>query len=174
MHGAYLEYGDLDVLIPAEGKNTLLFKVGDTVQSEVQRVEQDGTVILDTYLFLEEDEDEDPSSALRKWKDSGSGTWWRDSWYAGQWYQDSDGQWDWKSEEWQSYEWFADQRLSSEERDEAVQKQLCGEKTYRALLENGKNEKEYLGKITGMLLNRRMDEVRELVADPALIKTKLD
>ena len=171
VHGAYLDHGDMTVLIPAEGKDTPLFRVGDSVTAEVQRVEEDGTVILDTYLVLEEDE-EDSSSTLRKWKDSGWGMWWKDSWYAGQWYQDSDGQWDWKSEEWQSYEWFADQRLSSEEREEAVQKQLCGEKIYRALLENGKNEKDYLGKITGMLLNRRMDEVREFVADPALMENE--
>ena len=87
VYGAYLEHGDLDVLIPAEGKNTPLFKIGDTVQSEVQRVEEDGTVILDTYLFLEDDGNEDTSSTLRKWKDSSSGTWWQDSWYAGQWDQ---------------------------------------------------------------------------------------
>ena len=169
--GAYLDHGEMTVLIPAEGKDTPLFKVGDCVNAEVKRVEEDGTVILDTYLVLEEDE-EDSSSTLRKWKDSGWGVWWKDSWCAGQWYQDSDGQWVWKSEEWQSYEWFADQGLSSEEREESFQKQLCGEKIYRVLLEDAKAEKAYLGKITGMLLSRRMDEVKEFVADPALMENE--
>ena len=174
--GAYLEHGDLDVLIPAEGKNTPLFRIGDTVQSEVQKVEEDGTVILDTYLFLEDDGNEDSSSTLRKWKDSGSGMWWQDSWYAGQWYQNSsDSQWDWKTEDWQyydDYEWSVGQRISQEEWGEAVQKQLCGERIYRVLLQNGQNDKEYLGKITGVLLDRRMEEVRELVADPALMENE--
>ena len=170
VYGAYLEHGDLNVLIPAEGKSPPPFMIGDTVNGTVKRVEDDGTVILDTYLILEEDE-EDSSSTLRKWKDSGWGMWWKDSWYAGQWYQNSsDGQWDWNPEEWQSYGWSADQRLSPEEWDEAVQKQLCGEKIYRLLLENRKDEKEYVGKITGVLLDRRMDEVRELVADLALLE----
>ena len=61
VYGAYLEHGDLNVLIPAEGKNTPPFMVGDTVNGTVKRVEDDGTVILDTYLILEEDE-EDSSS----------------------------------------------------------------------------------------------------------------
>ena len=54
-HGAYLDHGEMTVLIPAEGKDTPLFKVGDCVNAEVKRVEEDGTVILDTYLVLEED-----------------------------------------------------------------------------------------------------------------------
>ena len=90
VHGAFLDHGDMNVLMPAEGKDTPLFKIGDTVNGTVERVEDDGTVILDTFLVLEEDE-EDSSSTLRKWKDSGWGTWWTNSWYAGQWYQGSDG-----------------------------------------------------------------------------------
>ena len=164
-HGAFLDHGDVNVLIPAEGKNTHLFKFGDTVNGTVKRVEDDGTVILDTFLVLEEDE-EDSSSTLRKWKDSGWSTWWTDSWYAGQWYQSSDGQWDWKWEEEQSDEWFADQELSSEEQEE---RQLYGEKIYRALLEDGKADKAYVGKITGMLLGRTMDEIQECVADHAFL-----
>ena len=168
VHGAFFDHGDVNVLIPAEGKNTPSFKIGDTVNAAVKRVEDDGTVILDSYLVLEEDV-EDSSSTLRKWKDSGWGTWWEDSWCAGQWYQDSNGQWDWKLEEWQSDEWFADQGLSSEEQEESSQKQLYGEKIYRALLEDAKADKAYLGKITGMLLSRQMDEVMEFVADHALM-----
>ena len=164
-YGAFLDHGDVNVLIPAEGKNTHLFKFGDTVNGTVKRVEDDGTVILDTFLVLEEDE-EDSSSTLRKWKDSGWSTWWTDSWYAGQWYQDSNSQWDWKWEEEQSDEWFADQELSSEEREE---RQLYGEKIYRALLEDGKADKAYVGKITGMLLGRTMDEIQECVADHAFL-----
>ena len=72
VHGAFLDHGDMNVLIPAEGKDTPLFKIGDTVNGTVERVEDDGTVILDTFLVLEEDE-EDSSSTLRKWKDSGWG-----------------------------------------------------------------------------------------------------
>ena len=171
-YGAYLEHGDLDVLIPDKGKDTPLFKVGDTVEAVVKKVEKDGTVILDTHLFLAEDQ-EDSSPTLRKWKDSGSGTWWQDSWYAGQWYQNfSDGQWDWKMEDWQCYEWSANQWISPEEWDEAVQKQLCGERIYKVLLENRKEEKEYVGKITGTLLDRRLDDVRELVADLALLENE--
>ena len=171
VHGAFLDHGDVNVLIPAEGKNTPSFKIGDTVDAAVKRVEDDGTVILDSYLVLEEDV-EDSSSARRKWKDSGWGTWWEDSWCAGQWYQDSNGQWDWKWEEWQSDEWFADQGLSSEEQEESSQKQLYGEKIYRALLEEAKADKAYLGKITGMLLSRQMDEVMEFVADHALMNNE--
>ena len=167
-HGAFLDHGDMNVLIPAEGKDTPLFKIGDTVNGTVKRVEDDGTVILDTFLVLEEDE-EDSSSTLRKWKDSGWGTWWTDSWYAGQWYQDSNGQWDWKWEEGQSDEWFADQELSSEEQKE---RQLYGEKIYRALLEDEKADKAYLGKITGMLLSRPIDEVMECVADHAFLNNE--
>ena len=40
------------------------------------------------------------------------------------------------------------------------------------LLQNGQNDKEYLGKITGVLLDRRMEEVRELVADLALLENE--
>ena len=164
-HGAFLDHGDVNVLIPAEGKNTHLFKFGDTVNGTVKRVEDDGTVILDTFLVLEEDE-EDSSSTLRKWKDSGWSTWWTDSWYAGQKVPSSDGQWDWKWEEEQSDEWFADQELSSEEQEE---RQLYGEKIYRALPEDGKADKAYVGKITGMLLGRTMDEIQECVADHAFL-----
>ena len=167
-HGAFLDYGDLNVLIPAEGKSTSPFKFGDTVNGTVKRVEDDGTVILDTFLVLEEDE-EDSSSTLRKWKDSGWSTWWTDSWYAGQWYQSSDGQWDWKREEEQSDEGFADQELSSEEREE---RQLYGEKIYKALLEDGNADKAYVGKITGMLLGRPMDEIQECVADHAFLNAE--
>ena len=171
VHGAFLDHGDMNVLIPAEGKDTHLFKIGDTVNGTVERVDDDGTVILDTFLVLEEDE-EDSSSTLRKWKDSGWGTWWTDSWHAGQWYQGSDGQWDWKSEERQSREWFADPGISSKEQEEAVQKQLYGEKIYRTLLEDEKADKAYVGKITGMLLSRPIDEVMECVADHAFLNTE--
>ena len=172
VHGAFLDHGDMKVLIPAEGDDTPLFKIGDTVNAAVKRVEEDGTVISDTYLILEEDV-EDSSSTLRKWKDSGWGKWWTDSWYAGQWDQNfSDGQWDWKTEDWQCYEWSAGQWISQEEWDEAVQKQLCGERICKVLLENWKEEKEYVGKITGTLLDRRLDDVRELVADLALLENE--
>ena len=164
-HGAFLDHGDVNVLIPAEGKSTSPFKFGDTVNGTVKTVEDDGTVILDTFLVLEEDE-EDSSSTLRKWKDSGWSTWWTDSWYAGQWYQSSDSQWSWKSEEAQPNEWFAVQDLSSEEQKE---RQLYGEKIYRDLLEDGKADKAYLGKIVGMLLSRPMDVVVECVADRAFL-----
>ena len=90
-YGAFLDHGDVNVLIPAEGNNAYQFKFGDTVNGTVKRVEDDGTIILDTFLVLEEDE-EDSSSTLRKWKPSGWSTWWTDSWYAGQWYQDSNSQ----------------------------------------------------------------------------------
>ena len=134
-HGAFLAHGDLNVLIPEEGKNTPSFKIGDTVcMTTVKRVDDDGTVILDSCLVFEED-DEDSSPAQRKWKVGGWDTWWGNSWCDGQWYQDSNGQWDWKWEEEQSDEWFADQQLSSEEQEE---RQLYGEKIYRALLEDGK------------------------------------
>ena len=73
---------------------------------------------------------------------------------------------DWKWEEEQSDEWFADQELSSEEQEE---RQLYGEKIYRALLEDGKADKAYVGKITGMLLGRTMDEIMECVADHAFL-----
>ena len=168
VYGAFLDHGDLNVLIPAEGKNTPSFKIGDTVCAAVKRVEDDGTVILDPYLVLEEDV-EDSSSAQRKWKDGGWNTWWEDSWCADQWYQDSNGQWDWKWEEGQSDEWCADQGLSSEEQKE---RQLYGEKIYRALLEDEKADKAYLGKITGMLLSRPIDEVMEFVADHAFLNNE--
>ena len=116
-YGAFLDHGDVNVLIPAEGNNAYQFKFGDTVNGTVKRVEDDGTIILDTFLVLEEDE-EDSSSTLRKWKPSGWSTWWTDSWYAGQWYQDSNSQWDWRREEEQSDEKVADQELSSEEKEE--------------------------------------------------------
>ena len=45
VYGAFLEYGDLNVLIPEEGKNTPSFKIGDTVCTTVKRVDDDGTVI---------------------------------------------------------------------------------------------------------------------------------
>ena len=171
VHGAFLDHGDIDVLIPAEGKDTHPFKIGDTVNGTVERVDDDGTVILDTFLVLEEDE-EDSSSTLRKWKDSGWGPWWTGSWHAGQWYQGSDGQWDWKSEERQSREWFADPGISSKEQEEAVQKQLYGEKIYRNLLEDETVDKAYVGKITGMLLSRPIDEIVECVADHAFLNTE--
>ena len=64
-HGAYLDHGDMTVLIPAEGKDTPLFRVGDSITAEVKRVEEDGTVILDTYLVLEEDEEDSSSTDQR-------------------------------------------------------------------------------------------------------------
>ena len=168
VYGAFLEHGDLNVLIPEEGKNTPSFKIGDTVCTTVKRVDDDGTVILDSYLVFEEDE-EDSSPAQRKWKDGGWDAWWGNSWCDGQWYQDSNGQWDWKWEEEQSDEWFADQELSSEEQEE---RQLYGEKIYRALLEDGKADKAYVGKITGMLLSRTIDVVMECVADHAFLNAE--
>ena len=164
-HGALLEHGDLNVLTPDEGKNTPSFKIGDTVSTTVRRVDDDGTVILDSCLVFEED-DEDSSPAQRKWKVGGWDAWWGNSWCDGQWYQDSNGHWDWKWEEEQSDEWFADQVLSSEEQEE---RQLYGEKIYRTLLEDGKADKAYVGKITGMLLSRTMDEILECVADHAFL-----
>ena len=131
-------------------------------------MEDDGTIILDTFLVLEEDE-EDSSSTLRKWKPSGWSTWWTDSWYAGQWYQDSGSQWDWKREEEQSDGRVADQELSSEEQEE---RQLYGEKIYKALLEDGNADKAYVGKITGMLLGRPMEELQECVADHAFLNAE--
>ena len=55
-YGAFLDHGDVNVLIPAEGNNAHQFKFGDTVNGTVKRVEDDGTIILDTFLVLEEDE----------------------------------------------------------------------------------------------------------------------
>ena len=167
-YGAFLDHGDVNVLVPAEGNNTYQFKFGDTVNGTVKRVEDDGTIILDTFLVLEEDE-EDSSSTLRKWKPSGWSTWWTDSWYAGQWYQDSNSQWDWKQEEEQSDEGLVVQELSSEEREE---RQLYGEKIYKALLENGNEDEAYVGKITGMLLGRPMEELQECVADHAFLNAE--
>ena len=167
-YGAFLDHGDMNVLIPAEGNNAYQFKFGDTVNGTVKRVEDDGTIILDTFLVLEEDV-EDSSSTLRKWKPSGWSTWWTDSWYAGQWYQDSNGQWDWKQEEEQSDEELVVQELSSEERKE---RQLYGEKIYKALLENGNEEEAYVGKITGMLLGRPMEDLQECVADQAFLNAE--
>ena len=167
-YGAFLDHGDVNVLIPAEGNNAHQFKFGDTVNGTVKRVEDDGTIILDTFLVLEEDE-EDSSSTLRKWKPSGWSTWWTDSWYAGQWYQDSGSQWDWKREEEQSDGRVADQELSSEEQEE---RQLYGEKIYKALLEDGNADKAYVGKITGMLLGRPMEELQECVADHAFLNAE--
>ena len=167
-YGAFLDHGDMNVLIPAEGNNAYQFKFGDTVNGTVKRVEDDGTIILDTFLVLEEDV-EDSSSTLRKWKPGGWSTWWTDSWYAGQWYQDSNGQWDWKQEEEQSDEELVVQELSSEERKE---RQLYGEKIYKALLENGNEEEAYVGKITGMLLGRPMEDLQECVADQAFLNAE--
>ena len=167
-YGAFLDHGDVNVLIPAEGNNAHQFKFGDTVNGTVKRVEDDGTVILDTFLVLEEDE-EDSSSTLRKWKPSGWSTWWTDSWYAGQWYQDSNSQWDWKREEEQSDGRVADQELSSEEQEE---RQLYGEKIYKALLENGSEDEAYVGKITGMLLGRPMEYLQECVADQSFLNAE--
>ena len=62
-YGAFLDLGDLNVLIPAEGNNTCQFRFGDTVNGTVKLVEDDGTIILDTFLVLEEDV-EDSSSTL--------------------------------------------------------------------------------------------------------------
>ena len=94
-----------------------------SVQAVVQEVEEDGTLVMDTCLYLEDDESEVSSSVLRKWKYSASGTWWQHSWYAGQWDQNSfDGQWNWKEEEWQCYGWSANKWMSPEEWDEGVQK----------------------------------------------------
>ena len=167
-YGAFLDHGDVNVLIPAEGNNAYQFKFGDTVNGTVKRVEDDGTIILDTFLVLEEDE-EDSSSTLRKWKPSGWSTWWTDSWYAGQWYQDSNSQWDWRREEEQSDEKVADQELSSEEKEE---RQLYGEKIYKALLEDGNEDKAYVGKITGMLLGRPMEDLQECVADQSFLNAE--
>ena len=167
-YGAFLDHGDVNVLIPAEGNNAHQFKFGDTVNGTVKRVEDDGTIILDTFLVLEEDE-EDSSSTLRKWKPSGWSTWWTDSWYAGQWYQDSGSQWDWKREEEQSDGRVADQELSSEEQEE---RQLYGEKIYKALLENGNEDEAYVGKITGMLLGRPMEYLQECVADQSFLNAE--
>ena len=167
-YGAFLDHGDMNVLVPAEGNNAYQFKFGDTVNGTVKRVEDDGTIILDTFLVLEEDV-EDSSSTLRKWKPSGWSTWWTDSWYAGQWYQDSNGQWDWKQEEEQSDEELVVQELSSEEREE---RQLYGEKIYKALLENGNEDEAYVGKITGMLLGRPMEDLQECVADHAFLNAE--
>ena len=167
-YGAFLDHGDINVLVPAEGNNVHQFKFGDTVNGTVKRVEDDGTIILDTFLVLEEDE-EDSSSTLRKWKDSGWGTWWTGSWQTGQWYKGSDGQWDWKSEEQQSREWFAESKASSKEQEEAEQKQLYGEKICRNLLEDETIDNDYVGKITGMLLSRPMDVIVECIADHAFL-----
>ena len=167
-YGAFLDHGDVNVLIPAEGNNAYQFKFGDTVNGTVKRVEDDGTIILDTFLVLEEDE-EDSSSTLRKWKPSGWSTWWTDSWYAGQWYQDSNSQWDWRREEEQSDEKVADQELSSEEKEE---RQLYGEKIYKALLEDGNEDKAYVGKITGMLLGRPMEDLQECVVDQSFLNAE--
>ena len=170
-YGAFLDYGDLNVLIPAEGNNVHQFQFGDTVNGTVKRVEDDGTIILDTFLVLEENE-EDSSPKLRKWKDSGWGTWWTGSWQTGQWYKGSDGQWDWKSEEPQSREWFAESKASSREQEEAEQKQLYGEKICRNLLEDETINKDYVGKITGMLLSRSMDVIVECIADHAFLNNE--
>ena len=167
-YGAFLDHGDVNVLIPAEGNNAHQFKFGDTVNGTVKRVEDDGTIILDTFLVLEEDE-EDSSSTLRKWKPSGWSMWWTDSWYAGQWYQDSNSQWDWKREEEQSDERVADQELSSEEQEE---RPLYGEKIYKALLENGNEDEAYVGKITGMLLGRPMEYLQECAADQSFLNAE--
>ena len=167
-YGAFLDHGDVNVLFPAEGNNAYQFKFGDTVNGTVKRVEDDGTIILDTFLVLEEDE-EDSSSTLRKWKPSGWSTWWTDSWYAGQWYQDSNSQWDWRREEEQSDEKVADQELSSEEKEE---RQLYGEKIYKALLEDGNEDKAYVGKITGTLLGRPMEDLQECVADQSFLNAE--
>ena len=170
-YGAFLDYGDLNVLIPAEGNNVHQFQFGDTVNGTVKRVEDDGTIILDTFLVLEENE-EDSSPKLRKWKDSGWGTWWTGSWQTGQWYKGSDGQWDWKSEEPQSREWFAESKASSREQEEAEQKQLYGEKICRNLLEDETIDNDYVGKITGMLLGRSMDVILECIADHAVLNNE--
>ena len=167
-YGAFLDHGDLNVLIPTEGNNTCHFRFGDTVNGTVKLVEDDGTIILDTFLVLEEDV-EDSSSTLRKWKPSGWSTWWTNPWYVGQWYRDSNGQWDWKQEEEHSDEELVIQELSSEEREE---RQLYGEKIYKALLENGNEEEAYVGKITGMLLGRPMEELQECVADQAFLNAE--
>ena len=170
-YGAFLDYGDLNVLIPAEGNNVHQFQFGDTVNGTVKRVEDDGAIILDTFLVLEENE-EDSSPKLRKWKDSGWGTWWTGSWQTGQWYKGSDGQWDWKSEEPQSREWFAESKASSREQEEAEQKQLYGEKICRNLLEDETIDNDYVGKITGMLLSRSMDVIVECIADHAFLNNE--
>ena len=172
--GVYLDYEDLDVLIPVKGKDASQFWIGDMVQAVVQEVKEDGTLIMDTYLELEDDENEVSSTELRKWKYSSPGKWWQDSWYAGQWDQNSfNGQWSWEEEEWQCYGWSANEWVFAEDWEEGVQKQLCGERIYRVLLGDAPAHKEYLGKITGMLLDRRLEEVKELVADSALMKMKL-
>ena len=171
--GVYLDYEDLNVLIPVKGKDASQFWIGDTVQALVQEVKEDGTLILDTYLELEDDVNEVASTELRKWKNSSSGMWWNDSWYDGQWDQKSSyGQWNWTEEEWQCYGWSANEWVSPEDWEEGVQKQLYGERIYRVLLGNALTDKEYLGKITGMLLDRRLEEVKELVANSAQIENE--
>ena len=82
------------------------------------------------------------------------------------------GQWNWEEEEWQCYGWSADKWVSPDDWEEGVQKRLYGERISRVLFGDEPAHEEYLGKITGVLLDRRLEEVKELVADSALIKNE--
>ena len=75
-------------------------------------------------------------------------------WYCGQWDQSSSsyGQWYWKQQdEWKYSGWSAGQWSLPEKGEEGEMKQFHGEKLFR-ILEHVDVEKEYLSKITGMIL----------------------
>ena len=157
-----------------KGKDAHPFRLDDEVEAVVQEVEKDGTLIMDTFLTLEDDGDDAVSSGSRRWRRGKYDQWWGHSWYADQWYQDSSsyGQWDSGEEEWQCYGWNPGQWMSAEEWEEGVLKQFYGEKLL-VMLGHIEVEEEYRGKITGMILERSIDEIKLLVAESARVSTEV-
>ena len=170
--GVWLAYGKLQVLIP-ETENSRYFQIGDTVQAAVNHVESDGTLIMDLDMRLEDDGDGASSSGPRRWKCGWSSQWWGNSWYGGQWDQDSSSyDWNWKEEDrWQCYGWSAEQWIPPDKWEEGVLKQFYGERLYR-MLDFLEVYKGYIGKITGVLLERSVDAVKELAMDFGLLKSE--
>ena len=73
--------GGIRVLIPAGDDKKSQFRFGDTVRTLVEKVEPDGTLILESDdLELESDNGDEASSSLRKWKREK-----RDHWEHGSW-----------------------------------------------------------------------------------------
>ena len=162
LDGVWLSHGGLRVLIPVKEDDLRHCLVGDEVHGEVQYVEDDGTLVLDSFLTLERDDDGTSASDARRWKrGTPDDQWWNQEWWSGQWDQSpsSYDQSDWKGEaEWQCHGWSPDRWIAPEEWAIGSLEQFYGEKIF-AMLGELDFEEDYRGKITGMILERSVDTI---------------
>ena len=162
--GVWVAQGKTRVLIP-ETENSHVFRIGDEVEAMVDYIANDGVTIMKLNLDLVDDPF---SSETRRWKRGKEEQWWDHSWYSSQWDQGSswDSQWDWKEDEWQYHDETPEKTVSDEEMKEAVLRQFYGEKVLEMLGSLDVDE-EYRSKITGMIVDLKLEEIKRLVADSA-------